>query len=338
MSHKSTTAATAEPLTLPGVAGNVVAPKVVASYGMGLDSSCLVLRWLEEPESRDFDLSDLVLVTAHTGDEFESTRSVVERHVLPRLREHSVRLVQCARTQRKTTASGGGVVILDDSTAPRRLFSEGDYKLSDEMISQATIPQLGGFRACSIHAKGNALDPVIAQLTQGQPYRHAIGFEANEKSRALKDAGYNSPLRTGWYPLIEWGYTRHDCHEYVLTLTGTAIPKSACGFCPFAVSSEAGRMSIVERYRAEPQVGARAVFVENVARTFNPRQTLIANSSLADVVEAAGLTDVLAGAACTGGQPGVRGLRGTACDAPGEQRTARDRLTFGTGGGPRQSH
>lgn len=295
MSHNATT--TPELLTLPGVGESVVAPKVVASYGMGLDSSCLILRWLEEPESRDFDLSELVLVTAHTGDEFEGTRKAVEQHVLPRLREHSVRLVQCARTQRKTTASGGGIVVLDDSTSPRRLFSEGDYKLSDEMVSQATIPQLGGFRACSIHSKGNALDPVIAKLTQGQPYRHTIGFEANEVSRAIKDAGFNSDTRTGWYPLIEWGYTRQECHDYVLGLLGASIPKSACGFCPFAASSEAGRRAVVERYRTEPEVGARALFVENLARTFNPRQTLVANSSLANVVAAAGLTDVLAGAA-----------------------------------------
>lgn len=38
-------------------------PKVVMSYGMGLDSA-LLLRWLEDPSSRDFELDDLAVVTA----------------------------------------------------------------------------------------------------------------------------------------------------------------------------------------------------------------------------------------------------------------------------------
>lgn len=45
---------------------DAVVPTVCLSYGMGLDSTCLLLRWLAEPASRDFDLSELVVVTAHT--------------------------------------------------------------------------------------------------------------------------------------------------------------------------------------------------------------------------------------------------------------------------------
>lgn len=229
-----------------------VVPTVCLSFGMGLDSACLLLRWLEEPATRDFDLSELVVVTAHTGDEYEATRVAVERHILPRLAEHSVRFVQTARTQRLTTASGEGVTILDDSTSPQRLFFRSGYRLSDEMLSQGTIPQRGGFRSCSIHAKGNCLDPVIAQLTQGRPYRHAIGFEANERGRALKDSLHNTGLRTGWYPLQDWGFTRQDCQDYVTALVGEPWQKSCCGYCPFSMTNIAGRQSVIERYRHEP--------------------------------------------------------------------------------------
>ena len=76
--------------------------------------------------------------------------------------------------------------------SPQKLHFRGRYRLSDEMLSQGTIPQLGGFRSCSVHSKANALEPVIAALTQGQPYRHAIGFEAGERARATKDAQYNT--------------------------------------------------------------------------------------------------------------------------------------------------
>ncbi|WP_307862084.1 hypothetical protein [Mycobacteroides abscessus] len=271
-----------------------VVPTVCLSYGMGLDSTCLLLRWLEEPASRDFDLSELVVVTAHTGDEFDSTRAAVERHVLPRLREHGVRFVQTARSQRLTSMAGAGVVVLDDSTAPEQLHFRGRYRLSDEMLSQGTIPQRGGYRSCSIHAKGNCLDPVIAKLTRGRPYRHAVGFEVNEQGRALKDSKYNSELRTGWYPLVEWGFTREHCQEYVSGLTGERWSKSACGYCPFALSSATGRSNVVERYRSEPAVGAQALLLESIAQALNPRQTLIEGSSVAELIRFAGLGAVRA--------------------------------------------
>ncbi|MGV7303110.1 hypothetical protein PJK45_28095 [Mycobacterium kansasii] len=260
---------------------------------MGLDSTCLLLRWLEEPSSRDFELTDLVLVTAFTGNEFETTRRVVERHVLPRLRDNGVRFVQCARSRRLTTTRGDGVVVLDDSTTPQRLHFRGRYRLSDEMLSQGTIPQLGGFRSCSVHSKANALEPVIAALTQGQPYRHAIGFEVGERARASKDSLYNNARRTGWYPLVEWGFDRAKAQEYVTAVTGEPFPKSACSYCCFAMATQKGRANQIERYRSEPQAGAQALLLETVARSLNPRQTLIAGSSAADLVADARLTDVL---------------------------------------------
>ena len=48
-------------------------PRHVLSYGLGLDSTAVLLRWLTDPSSRDFDLSDLVVITAMTGDEFSAT-------------------------------------------------------------------------------------------------------------------------------------------------------------------------------------------------------------------------------------------------------------------------
>lgn len=287
-----TTTATTD-LTLPGIAASIAAPSVVLSYGMGLDSTCLLLRWLEEPCTRDFDLTDLVLVTALTGDEFDSTRRMVERHVLPRLRNHGIRFVQCARSRRLTTTRGDGVVVLDDSTNPQRLHFRGRYRLSDEMLSQGTIPQLGGFRSCSVHSKANVLEPVIAALTQGQPYRHAIGFEAGERARARKDSLYNNARRTGWYPLVEWGFNRAQAQDYVTTVTGEPFPKSACSYCCFAMATETGRANQIQRYRDEPLAGAQALLLETVARSLNPRQTLIAGSSVTDLITSAGLTDVL---------------------------------------------
>jgi hypothetical protein len=251
------------------------------------------MRWLTEPASRDFDLQDLVVITAHTGDEFDQTLRDVEEVVLPLLRRYGIRFIQVGRTQRKTTANGEGVAVLDDSTAPDRLHVDG-YKLSDEMLSAGTLPQMGGARMCSVHAKGNCLDPVIASVTAGHRYRHVLGFESGEKARAAKDALFNTDRRTGWYPLHDWGWDRARCLDFIAEATGRRWSKSACSYCVFAMTTGSGREALVERYRREPHAGARALFLEAVARTLNERQTLIAGSSAADLVVGAELVDVLA--------------------------------------------
>jgi hypothetical protein len=278
---------------LPGLAETAGGPTVVMSYGMGVDSTAILLRWLTDPCSRDFDLADLVVITAHTGDEFEQTLRDVEEVVLPALRRHGVRFIQVGRSQRNTTASGQGVVVLDDCTQPERLHLRG-YKLSDEMLSAGTLPQVGGARVCSIHAKANCLEPVIASVTAGRRYRHVLGFEAGETSRAAKDSLFNTERRTGWYPLLDWGWDRARCLDFIVETAHRQWAKSACSYCVFAMTTASGRLAVVERYRREPQAGAQALFLETVARSLNERQTLIAGSSAADLVAQADLVDVQA--------------------------------------------
>lgn len=268
------------------------APRHVLSYGLGLDSTAILLRWLTDPASRDFDLSDLVVVTAMTGDEFASTGADVERYVLPELRRHRVRFVQAGRHQLLTTAAGEGITTFSDTVEPTRLFAEGAYALSTEMLTAGTVPQRGGARKCSARAKGAVLDPVIARLTGGQPHQHYVGFEVDEKGRADRDAAYNTPARTGRYPLIEWGWTRADCDSFVYELTGRHWSKSACTYC-LAISSARGVHATLRRYAAEPAAGALALFVEHVAACINERQTLRPTGRLYDDVAAAGLTEVL---------------------------------------------
>lgn len=272
---------------------NQPAPTVVLSYGLGVDSTAILLRWIEDPTSRDFDLSQLVVVTAMTGDEWDQSGVDVEQHILPRMRAHGIRFVQAARTQRLVTVAGDGVTILDDSTAPTTLHLRGAYRLSDEMREAGTIPQTGGARLCSVHAKGDVLDPVIHQVTGGQPYRHVIGFEANEPKRAAKDATYNTDTRTGVYPLIEWGWDRAACEAYITQVTGAAWEKSACVYCPFALANKAGRTRTLARYAETPDAGAETLMLEHVALALNPAQGLIGGQRAVDVVRAAGHQNVL---------------------------------------------
>jgi hypothetical protein len=261
-------------------------PSVVFNLGMGVDSAAILTEYLTNPASRDFALDDMVVITAQTGDEWAETGQLVEEHLLPLLREHNVRFVEVARSQRKTTKDGDGVVVLQDTRQPERVHLDGVFKLSDEMLQAGTIPQSGGARLCSVHAKGDALDPVIAALTQGRPFRQVIGFEANEMRRAVKDEGYNTDLRTGVYPLREWGWDREHCETYLVVKHDVEWSKSACTFCPFALQNKASRERTLRRFGREPQRGVLALYMEHLALALNETQGLVGGKRLRDLVEA----------------------------------------------------
>ena len=90
--------------------------KMVLTWGMGVESTAVLVRWLTDPRSRDFDLRDLIVLVSMVGNEFGSTIRDCETHVLPLLRTHGIRLVQAARAGR---LQQDGIVVLDDSRRPR---------------------------------------------------------------------------------------------------------------------------------------------------------------------------------------------------------------------------
>ncbi len=206
-----------------------------------------------------------------------------------------MRYVQVARSQRHVTKNGDGIVVLSDTTHPTRIHLEGAYKLSDEMLEAGTPAQPSGSRLCSVHAKGDVLDPVIARITHGHPYRQIIGYEATEPKRAANDRAHNTQLRTGVYPLIEWGWTRTICIEFIASVTGVIWEKSACAACPFALANKAGLARVLARYADEPAAGIASLFQEHVALTLNPAQTQLPGRSARAVVADAGLHQVLTG-------------------------------------------
>lgn len=284
-------------VTVRDLAPTKAARPVVLSYGMGVDSTAILLRWLFDASSRDFDLSDLIVITAQTGDEWERTGADVERYILPLLRALGVRYVQVARNRPNVNKSNAldAVTVLDDSTSPTKVYLEGDYKLSDEMFEGGTVPQLGGTRKCSMHAKGWALDPAIAKLTGGRRFRHVIGFEANEPKRSKTDKtydvkGYFAPgLRVGEYPLQEWGWDRAKCEAYIQDKLDVAWAKSACTMCPFAMSCGDSRTVVFKRYEDEDRAaGTKALLMEHCSLAFNTEQGLLGERHLVDLVAKAG--------------------------------------------------
>lgn len=263
-------------------------PAVILCWGLGVDSTAILVRWLLEPATRpaalDGDLSRLAVLTAMTGDEHTETGFLVKQHVLPLLREHGVRYIQVCR---RTRLISEGYAVLDDSTAPTTLHLDGIYRLSDELQSAGTVPQRGGSRLCSVHAKGDVLDAAIRDLTAGHPFEHVIGFAADELERVERDLCYGTVARTSRYPLVEWGWSRREAEAYLADRFDVAWPKSCCTYCPFAWSSIAKRVGVAARLEAEPDDDRATLplWVESIALGLNPRQPLVDGGALAVLAE-----------------------------------------------------
>lgn len=241
---------------------------IVASFGMGCDSTDVFLRWCEEPTCRDFEWDRLIMLSAQTGEEFVDTKTLIETHVLPRMRYHRVRFVQVARAG---PLESDGIVVLSDTRNPTKLHIKGAYRLSEELLSAGTVPQYAsGCRRCSLKAKGTVLDHWIEQELGDRPFRHVMGFNADELNRVERDKSYSARQRQSEYPLVQWGWGREKVENYARQILGVPLVKSCCVMCPFA----GGKAPMMERYKKFPDTGAFTIFIEHVSLALNPRMTL----------------------------------------------------------------
>ena len=58
----------------------------VLSYGMGVESTAILLRWCLEEDTRPCPLDRIVVITAQVGDEYEDTGRDVQTYMLPMMR------------------------------------------------------------------------------------------------------------------------------------------------------------------------------------------------------------------------------------------------------------
>ena len=281
--------------------------KNILSFGMGVESSALLLRWLEEPESRDFDLErDLIVITSHTGGEYIDTQKLCEEHLLPRMRQHHVRYVQVARAGH---LEADGIKVLSDTRHPSEVHLQGAYTLNEELQAAGTVPQFSGERRCSLKFKAWVIETWLARELSGQSYRHALGYNADEQlriakserafadreaipvrvafgfncdeeSRIARAAKYDTELRQGWYPLAAWGWSREQCLRYLKEMTGETWPKSACIYCPFNALKEDG----LARMRQFPEQVAGALLLEHQSLALNPRGMLYRDRTLHSII------------------------------------------------------
>jgi len=253
---------------------------VILSYGMGRDSTAILLRWLSDPTSRDFDLDQLIVVTAQVGNEWPDTYRLVKERILPLLRQHKVRYVQLCRSGPDLA---DGVTVLDDSREPTEVCTDVPWTLRDELVRNGTVPEsAAGRRKCSIKYKGEVIDRWIKANLGGQAFSHVIGFNADEENRRDRDQCYGGAGREGRYPLIEWGMGHEGVAAYCKEATGLDWPKSACHFCPFS----RGREEVRDRILLFPDLGVDVLLIEYIAMALNVNMRLYADRTAYDAFHA----------------------------------------------------
>lgn len=104
----------------------------------------------------------------------------------------------------------------------------------------------------------------------------AFGFNAEETARIERTRAYDGPLRSSIFPLLEWGWNRTRCLEYLERQFGVVWRKSCRVYCPFnRLDQEA-----LERQKVHASQVADALMLEHISLSMNPRGTLYPKNSL----------------------------------------------------------
>jgi hypothetical protein len=186
---------------------------VILSYGLGADSTALLLKYLSETnEERGFPLENLIVITSLVGREWDETIDKVQRFILPLLRQHNILTIQCGRM---SDYSADGWIIYECSRQPQRLYQDVaqrlGWTLDRHLLRNGIVPQRRkGARTCTLRFKGEVIDAIVRHLFAVSPmatYRREIGYNADEVRRVNRSEGYGA---TGVEPTYHVGYNADE--------------------------------------------------------------------------------------------------------------------------------
>jgi hypothetical protein len=159
----------------------------ILSYGMGVESTAILLRCVLEADTRPCGLNELLVISAQAGNEYADTGHDVEKYVLPLMRAHRIRYVQVARGGQR---EADGIVVLSDTAEPYRVHLDGAYKLSDELERNGTVPTYSAEHRCSLKFKAWVIEQWLTANVR-LPARHALGYNSAETERVARIPGTN---------------------------------------------------------------------------------------------------------------------------------------------------
>ncbi|MFL0418537.1 hypothetical protein ACH0CP_13190 [Sphingomonas sp. 179-I 2A4 NHS] len=221
-------------------------PPVVLAYGIGVDSTALLV----ELEARG-EAPDLVL-SADPGAEKPETYAYQEM----------IAAWMAAR----------GIPYEVVRYVPQRFKHWPPYySILTNVLTNGTLPSISlGRHSCSLKWKVAPQDaflrewgPAQAAWTRGQKVVRLIGYDASpaDSRRYAHASTIDDPLFECRYPLREWGWTRDRCVARIVAAGLPVPPKSSCFFCGAirpdevrALPSWCLRLIVLIEARAEPRL------------------------------------------------------------------------------------
>lgn len=191
-------------------------PPVVLAYGVGVDSTALLVELVDRGQPPD------LILTADTGVEKPATYAYLDV-IGPWIAAHGIRH-EVVRYQPK-----------------RFKHWPPYYSLLEMCLTNATLPSksMGG-SSCSLKYKKAPQDaflstwqPAIDAWARGQRVVRLIGYDAGPRDtmRANHALSINDPLYDCQYPLRDWGWDRETCARRIEAEGLPVPPKSACWLC-----------------------------------------------------------------------------------------------------------
>jgi hypothetical protein len=208
---------------------------VVAAYGMGTNSTALIIEMVRRGERID------AILCADTGG--ERPRTYAYRDMFSNwLVEHGYPAIV-------TVHKGGRQETLEENC-----------------LRLTMLPSLAyGRKGCSHKYKIEPQDkwvnnwpPAREAWASGRKVVKLIGFDMDEPHRAAipEDAKYRYR-----YPLLEWGWGREECVKAISDAGLSQPGKSACFFCPSMTKPE-----ILQLRKEYPDLLERALNIERTAQ------------------------------------------------------------------------
>ena len=209
----------------------------IVNWGGGVQSTAIMFLVIEKHPALMKAIPDWMdppteFYFADTGDEPEAVYAHVDK-MRPILKEGGIDLIEVKRHKEWPLSKH----ILDRAEAGRNgvslipMFVAGGYPLK---------------RGCTQDYKVN---PIVRELKKRYGKTDVwewFGISADESQR-MKIS--QKKHRHFWYPLIEMGWKRDHCIDYLKT-KGIESPRSACYFCPFHSPLEWKRIGKKERQKA----------------------------------------------------------------------------------------
>lgn len=231
----------------------------VVNFGGGVDSTAILVGLARLYRAGDATAKPDLILFADTGDEVAETYANVRR------------ISDWCEEQ-----FGIPVTVV---SRPTHIPGRVGYKsLSENCVTNETLPgEAFGRGNCSMKWKHEPMDrflhgskrPAVkgwleSNGFEGRPVR-AIGYDADEGrgcgKRAKNAQIVEDDVNAYRYPLIEWGWTREDCHAAIASEGLPAVVKSACFLCPNQTEAELRLMA-----QLQPELLLRACAIEEIAK------------------------------------------------------------------------